>query len=1464
MDASTPARARGRRLLRILLLFAVGLPLLMGFGLSLLLGLESTRLWMLDQALTRASDSLPGELQLQEAAWPTLAEIRLGAFSWRVGADTLVALQQASVSIHLGDLMRRSLYLDELELEDLQFDLPALHRHLPADSGSSRQGSSASFLRPGSLPGLPSIGIGRVHINGGPLALDSSRVFNRFMLNASADLRASAIPRLLIEDMQAADASTGIALEIQQLVLEPETGTVNGTVSAILTPGRRLELVLSSPERDGFIASAHLLWDGMNIDADLTGTIDRVDGRAIGITTRGELALDDPGAVRAAGVPLPPMLELPPLRLATDALLRFNGEGENSLRLELLPNTRGLKLLCKARQADTGIHVDSLEIALDDLRASGSCSILDSRLLARVVARCDGSRWLQELWGIQTDPMRVTAVCSASGEMSHPALELELTGSSDFSALPLDQLLVQLSRAGENGSPWRASVELEALQHKLVSHLELASSDEGLSVGIDRLQLIESGGAAPRSKGGGRLSLPAGAGVHTTGLQIAGSWFTLDLAGALDASSKGRLHSGLALQRLPEALRQRFTFLEVPVPIPLWEAGTEPGAQLTLDLNPGGEGTRMEAAFQFALPGPARLGALLPPQLDTSSLGDIVASGTFYYPAMRLALEANASGWLDSLGCSGSMTGQGWQLDRLDLALPGIQVHAAGSGQADRLQVVAESRITDLTLGTRLIPALADWTPTLDFDLVAGSTVTQPEIDLSVSGSLAGPGMLVDTLLGNVQFAAGRFSADLALPAGLYHTALTVDSLSLELRSSPTAGNWFPLQVGNKVSGNSWSCDQHFEIRQEEGWVIGWNRLDLVGLSHSMHLESPALLFLPAAGGMQLPGLALSGEMGRVNAGFRLGAADPTLHVDAVISETALLSELGLPQALRPASIKVVLDASGDTRLNGSMGLQRLPLDGSGSVDLDVVIGGSTLKPRVDLLAISGLDTLLTGFAMLPFALSLDSLRLDPNPQQLSMRIGAEDFPLPLGTLLPTVFVRDESALLEGSIDVSGAVKDPRMDARMRLDFSPTRRLSAWEIALETRLEPGQRTGESELQASLEVRHASKVLATGRGQVPLTHDSTGALLQGQLKSSFKADSIDLALLNDWLPPYLWLLGRGGLRLDAQGPLANPQLDGSLRIRSMKLGHAAGTRLYAGSALVFAGTLDRPRVTGSLDLVNGRVIIPDLPRNLHPPQGTSRLWDLRPPEMSEPRRPPGPSWLDSLGLDVILRVPRPLRFEGRDLQLSASGELRLNMEAGLPRVIGEMEVSDGSFHLLSRSMSVRRGHLNFYGEETLDPELDLELGAMIDQSDIQIKLTGSFLQPRLEFQSDPPMSEAEILALLLFGRPTSELDVDQQDLLQRRATQVAAEYSMARLQAKLAKDLGLDLLRYQSDGVGGRSSLEMGKYIGPRVFVRYTQALDQQSLYRLQLDYILSRRLRLESSYGRQSQSGLQLNWIRTY
>jgi autotransporter translocation and assembly factor TamB len=81
----------------------------------------------------------------------------------------------------------------------------------------------------------------------------------------------------------------------------------------------------------------------------------------------------------------------------------------------------------------------------------------------------------------------------------------------------------------------------------------------------------------------------------------------------------------------------------------------------------------------------------------------------------------------------------------------------------------------------------------------------------------------------------------------------------------------------------------------------------------------------------------------------------------------------------------------------------------------------------------------------------------------------------------------------------------------------------------------------------------------------------------------------------------------------------------------------------------------------------------------------------------------------------------------------------------------------------------------------------------------------------------------------------------------RAGEVLAAYGSVKLQDWASGQMGVDLVSVEpSKDYDEKSSLVVGKYLNPKVVVRYEKVMDEESAWYVHLDYLLSNFVKLHS------------------
>jgi len=94
--------------------------------------------------------------------------------------------------------------------------------------------------------------------------------------------------------------------------------------------------------------------------------------------------------------------------------------------------------------------------------------------------------------------------------------------------------------------------------------------------------------------------------------------------------------------------------------------------------------------------------------------------------------------------------------------------------------------------------------------------------------------------------------------------------------------------------------------------------------------------------------------------------------------------------------------------------------------------------------------------------------------------------------------------------------------------------------------------------------------------------------------------------------------------------------------------------------------------------------------------------------------------------------------------------------------------------------------------------------------------------------------------------------------------MAVMFGGAGIQNQVTNTLGVDMVEMGSDS-DGESTLVVGKFITPRVLLKFNQSLEKSGSYYMTLEYRLSQYFKLLSTCGQgEEASGVEVKWTRRY
>jgi translocation and assembly module TamB len=238
---------------------------------------------------------------------------------------------------------------------------------------------------------------------------------------------------------------------------------------------------------------------------------------------------------------------------------------------------------------------------------------------------------------------------------------------------------------------------------------------------------------------------------------------------------------------------------------------------------------------------------------------------------------------------------------------------------------------------------------------------------------------------------------------------------------------------------------------------------------------------------------------------------------------------------------------------------------------------------------------------------------------------------------------------------------------------------------------------------------------------------------------------------------------------------------------------------------------------------------------------------------------------NLTLDLTMRAPGNLWVRHPDLVAELSGNIKVSKarERDLD-LAGRVDVVRGSFSFQGRRFQLIRGAVEFTGGDKINPSLDIAAQYKLPSYQVEAAITGSLEKPTLTLTSQPPLDQADVLALILFGKPLSTLNQNEQSSLQESAINLASGFVAARIASSVTRALGLDSLGLdigELDFRGGR--IGIGKYVG-KTYVSASQEISGEQGGQVSLEYEIAQDWKIGTSATSTGNSGIDIIWQKRY
>jgi translocation and assembly module TamB len=333
--------------------------------------------------------------------------------------------------------------------------------------------------------------------------------------------------------------------------------------------------------------------------------------------------------------------------------------------------------------------------------------------------------------------------------------------------------------------------------------------------------------------------------------------------------------------------------------------------------------------------------------------------------------------------------------------------------------------------------------------------------------------------------------------------------------------------------------------------------------------------------------------------------------------------------------------------------------------------------------------------------------------------------------------------------------------------------------------------------------------------------------------------------------------------------------------TMDLGRGIGSasgRLNVSDALLLKRDDVTARLTGELQVISaqGEDGALRLAGKMTANDVTARLPKSLPPDVVvidvvDPAAPPPP--VDEnvkpnksvpIELDLGVDIPGPATVEGRGLKSLWKGNLAVKGLVSAPEISGKLTAMRGGLDLAGQQLELDRGEIIFDSGTTIDPQVDVAFEGKSEDIETEIILKGRVSTLKIEAKSTPPLPPDEVLALALFGKPSTELSAGEALQLVRSVAQLTGQTGGGYdLVSELQSSLGVDVLRVEGLTGSDGPSVTAGKYVSEQIYLGVRQGAKPGSTAAT-AEIEITDEITAETDVGQDATSSVGLNWKRDY
>jgi len=344
-------------------------------------------------------------------------------------------------------------------------------------------------------------------------------------------------------------------------------------------------------------------------------------------------------------------------------------------------------------------------------------------------------------------------------------------------------------------------------------------------------------------------------------------------------------------------------------------------------------------------------------------------------------------------------------------------------------------------------------------------------------------------------------------------------------------------------------------------------------------------------------------------------------------------------------------------------------------------------------------------------------------------------------------------------------------------------------------------------------------------------------------------------------------GRGAAKLSGMLELAGTTpvaADLTLDFLGFEVRHRQDLTGQLDGSLRIEGPLHGIGVRGTVALNDGRIRLTDQRSPLVREIRVTQMQNAPTTSIRE-GEPAKLDLFDNATLDVRLQVPRDTWIVGQGAHVEIEGVIEAHKRPRQPVLaLGGLDVVQGNYRLQGRMFQIEQGHALFSGRTDFDPVLDALATTRVNDVKILATVGGTASAPTLRLESDPPHTQNDVLALLLFGRTSDSLAQPEASGLSSFAAAAAGSALLNQIGGAAGPHLPVDAFTVGAADQSSGTTIGAGRYVTQDVYVHYDHDIGGSSGGRIRVDWRLTKQFSVESRTSSDGNASADLIWTYDY